>query len=939
MDSVHGIGRQVNEKDLAAQFTALTKGGGEELEPFRWQMRLLGRFLSDDLPAAVDIPTGLGKTSVMALWLIGLAAGVRLPRRLVYVVDRRAVVDQASRFAERLQTNLRDLPTLAHALGLGDGGELPVSTLRGQLADNRVWLEDPAKPAIVVGTIDMVGSRLLFEGYGVSRRMRPYHAGFLGADVLLLLDEAHLCPPFEYLLRQIVAHRDGMLGQRDPSVFRPPPFHLMSLSATGRHVTGGATFRLADEDRSEPEVRRRLVAAKRLKVTEVEAADALPPLMAERAMELAGAGSSQFPARVLAYCNSRKDALQVKELIDKACKQRQRIGDPLVDDARSELLVGERRVHERTRLEGWLQANGFLGGSKQRRRGPTFLVATSAGEVGVDLDADHMVCDLVAYERMVQRLGRVNRRGGQTRTAQVHVVAFRPLLKSSASKAERERHAAALCLLDARLVPLRMLDLGTDERRDASPDAILRLRQKRPDVVEAASSKAPLHPQLTRPLLDAWSMTSLERHEGRPEVAPWLRGWVDDEPQCSVIWRTHLPTEHHEGEARPMSVSAASAFFEAVPVHAIERLEAPSDRVFEWLGRRAARVVARGDRGQGTDSALEADDPSAFLLDRQGDVVGSATLAQLAELGPVPKGASRAERRERDRRKRQWKVWLRDAALVVDVRFGGLTAEGMLDERTGEHVETLDADWGDQVGYRVLLAGGAGAEEDGLQISVPEGWRHVRTFESGFDGSGIATRGMAILKKLGTDTDEESRSVSVLQTLRDHAADVASRVRGMSERLGLPEDEVRALEVAARMHDDGKAAARWQRAMKAPAKGGPYAKTAGGGNYRLLEGYRHEFGSLLKAEREELPEAFRDLILHLISAHHGNARPVIGSDGCEEGPPSQLEARAGEAALRFVRLQRRYGPWGLAWREAILRAADQSASKALAGREADRSHG
>jgi CRISPR-associated endonuclease/helicase Cas3 len=38
-------------------------------------------------------------------------------------------------------------------------------------------------------------------------------------------------------------------------------------------------------------------------------------------------------------------------------------------------------------------------------------VATAAGEVGVDINSDHMVSDLVAWERMVQRLGRVNRRG------------------------------------------------------------------------------------------------------------------------------------------------------------------------------------------------------------------------------------------------------------------------------------------------------------------------------------------------------------------------------------------------------------------------------------------------------------------------------------------------------------------------------------------------
>ena len=34
-----------------------------------------------------------------------------------------------------------------------------------------------------------------------------------------------------------------------------------------------------------------------------------------------------------------------------------------------------------------------------------YLVATSAGEVGVDLDADHLVCDLSTLDSMIQRLG------------------------------------------------------------------------------------------------------------------------------------------------------------------------------------------------------------------------------------------------------------------------------------------------------------------------------------------------------------------------------------------------------------------------------------------------------------------------------------------------------------------------------------------------------
>jgi CRISPR-associated endonuclease/helicase Cas3 len=79
-------------------------------------------------------------------------------------------------------------------------------------------------------------------------------------------------------------------------------------------------------------------------------------------------------------------------------------------------------------------------------------------------------------------------------------------------------------------------------------------------------------------------------------------------------------------------------------------------------------------------------------------------------------------------------------------------------------------------------------------------------------------------------------------------------------------------------------------------------------------------------------EGLRDLVLHLISAHHGQARPLVATRSCDEAPPSALELRAAEASLRFLRLQRRWGPWGLAWWEALLRAADVQASVENDGR-------
>jgi len=130
---------------------------------------------------------------------------------------------------------------------------------------------------------------------------------------------------------------------------------------------------------------------------------------------------------------------------------------------------------------------------------------------------------------------------------------------------------------------------------------------------------------------------------------------------------------------------------------------------------------------------------------------------------------------------------------------------------------------------------------------------------------------------------------------------------------------------------------RWQRAFKAPREKDEhgiykvFAKTLGPIDQAVLGGYRHEFGSLLSvegdAEFRALPADWRDLVLHLVAAHHGHARPVIETSGCEDGPPSLLEERARAVTLRFARLQKHWGPWGLSWWEALMRAADQQASR------------
>src|SRR5581483_11494141 len=92
----------VTEEQFRTRFESLTGNAH-----FPWQWELYRRFVAGMFPTSCNIPTGLGKTSVVALWLIALASHpARLPRRLVYVVNRRTVVDQTTSEVEKLRKNL-----------------------------------------------------------------------------------------------------------------------------------------------------------------------------------------------------------------------------------------------------------------------------------------------------------------------------------------------------------------------------------------------------------------------------------------------------------------------------------------------------------------------------------------------------------------------------------------------------------------------------------------------------------------------------------------------------------------------------------------------------------------------------------------------------------------------------------------------------------------
>ena len=842
----------------------------------------------------------------------------------MYVVDRRAVVDQATAEAEKLRTWLDGNDQgqkVRERLGLG-GSSLPISTLRGQHIDNREWLTDPAMPAIIVGTVDMVGSRLLFSGYGVSPKMRPYHAGLLGADTLAVLDEAHLVPPFERLLSRIASVLDQDLPEgvapRPKNDLWPneefgqstiPQVRLMSLSATGRTdgTKDGKSFRLGPDDLEHPVVAKRLNALKRVKVESAVAASELNKAVAERAWQRGADGH-----RVIVFCNSRKVAEAVHDdLVKRLAKKLTDMGSDGGSKPSDviELIVGARRVCERERLARTTIFRRFspqTAAEAQEKCGrfPGFLVCTSAGEVGVDLDSDHMICDLVPWERMVQRFGRVNRLGNFEAGSCIDVF---PVTSDKDDEAEIQIDAERIALWRAPFESARW-PAGDEGRRDASPGALLRLRDDDAfrSLAGAATTPAPLRPALTRALVDAWSMTSLKEHTGRPDIQPWLRGWVEDKPQASIIWRKHLPAR--------VAKSEIDAFFEAAPPHASEMLETETWRIADWLIDRAVTTLKNETAADAGTSPI-GQCLALLLLDRKNELAGEPwTVARLARL----------DKKERASFSRS----LTGHTLVVWSVLGGLSEEGMLDETFDAEPSTIDNEqaWQPEPPFRVF-------ETDQPTPRRERKWRESYRLAIDHNEDGDETRWIVVEQHRNQPQSEDGRAIAQReQQLAEHHEKVAKAADNIVGALNLPQPYRRMLEWVARHHDSGKNRDLWQNAMGAPREGRPYAKTVGG-NGRRLNGYRHEFGTLhdvetngAVAEFDKLGDGLRDLALHLIAAHHGQARPLIIAYDPDE-PPSALEGRAREVALRFARLQKRWGPWGLAWWEALFRAADQQASR------------
>lgn len=826
-------------------FKRLTGGNN----PFPWQSALHQRFLKGDFPQICDLPTGLGKTSVVAIWLIALAnCSQKIPRRLVYVVNRRTVVDQTTDEVVKIRQNLSaaeldgPLRELC-AIPIPDQPPLAISTLRGEFADNREWSADPARPAVIVGTVDMIGSRLLFSGYGVGFKGKPLHAGFLGQDVLLVHDEAHLEPAFQDLIQDI--QREQHDGERTGSL--PwPKLRVMALSATGRNMKQESVFGLSDADRNTPEVKKRIGAKKTIHLHDVGDLKKLPDRLTEIALSF-----DRSMRAVLIFART-------VEAVESIAKRLRNAKHPV------ETLTGTMRGKERDELVDTPVFRRFLPKAAPENE-TVYLVCTSAGEVGVNISADHLVCDLSTFDSLTQRFGRVNRFGDRTDT-EIHVV--HPSEFDENDEISRRQQKA--------LQLLRALNC------DGSPKALGALN---PDDRLAAFAPTPTILPTSDILFDSWALTSIRgKLPGRPPVEPYLHGvsgW--EPPETQVAWREEVGVI--AGDLRDQY--NPEDLLDDYPIKPHELLRDRSDRVFERLKK------------------LKADAETPVWIVSDDGSVNVTNLGSLIEAG---------------------KEELSYEMLLLPPAAGGLE-NGMLASESTTADDVADK-WSDVDGPRRVRLWGKDVTPAGMRLI-----RIITPNPSEADEETEVRSWYWYERLIGGDGDgSKSNAGSVAWNV--HTNDVTTTAEKIVKNLRLPDDLKNAVILAARFHDLGKKRVLWQRDIGNPTPTEWLAKSGGKMKLREFTKYRHEFGSLLDLHSERdfqamngMPE-IQELILHLIAAHHGAARPHFPVDGAFDPEPRGMDIQgiADQVPQRYCRLQRTFGRWGLAYLESLLRAADWAAS-------------
>ena len=903
-------------------------------DPFPWQARLAGRVVREGWPPEVGVPTGLGKTACLDIaiwWLASQAdrapAARTAPTRIWWVVNRRLLVDSTADHAEGILAKLRNpveadlggehLGTVAavarrlRSLAADPAGDpLEVIRLRGGVASRRPT--DPSKPALILATVPMYGSRLLFRGYGSSRSMRPVDAALAGTDSLVLVDEAHLATHLQRLIPALEECTPGARAILPEARSRPK---VVALTATG-DAGESERFDLEDDDRAHHVVKQRLEAVKPVEVRVPKSGD-VGKLLAEAALELLREAPAK--ASCVVFVNTPRQARAVFELLRKKTAR---------DFADVRLLTGRSREREaeKTRQQILDPVHGMVSSRSASiaRERHLIVVSTQTLEVGADVDAEYLVTEACGVRALTQRLGRLNRLGRYRHARGVYVHLSPP--KRSGAHRETGQWPVYGDEPDGVLEKLRAaLDAGDAAAVDLSPGVVS-------EVLGLPGDHPGRAPEVLPGLLWEWTKTTTPP-DGEAPVEPYFSGIARPGYSVSLLWRAHVPDEG--GSLWPRATDR-------------EAVHVPIGEAREALREDEELCRLRPDR-----VAVE-----TFSLDdlRPGDtVVLPCDRGLLDEFGWSPSSTMPVV-----------DVSLLDRGLPLDAsalrRLCGVPLVGLVNVALGvsDDDEGVDDDERSAAVEQIF---------DRLGEVSPPGWdeEEWRSFVASLDRSVTSSsREIPRLRVSGAawerpsdEHDERSLAESAVD-LALHGRAVADRACSIARCIGVVAEVASVVGQAGSWHDAGKADLRFQRWLVPDREEGaaPVAKSATPrhlwGATRVAAGWprggRHEELSarLVRGWLQLQPAGWDswevDLLLHLIVSHHGGGRPLVlpvddGTAGVVSAPIGdvQVEARADLAVVdwdqpaRFGRLNDRLGPWGLALLEAVLRQADHAVSSGDGG--------
>ncbi len=946
-------------------------------QPFAWQRRLAEHVLETGTwPEVIDSPTGSGKSSVIDVHVFAQAvapagAGARAPRRLAITVDRRALVDGHYEHAARLLAALGDsdgpaiLQAVAHALvalrhQADPDKEVPfvVSRLRGGAVPERFWLDSPTACQVIAATPDMVGSRLLFGGYGSSARARPREAGLLAFDTVFVVDEAHLN-------RQLLAtvRRVGDLVRPDAERLGISAVQAVAMTAT-QAAAGGVAIgvRAADVDPATGDeiLRDRLTRPKPVTLVESEhwvartmSLPRLAEVLAQHTLETltATGGPVGCVVNTVPLALEVADRLRTATIPAAASHRRAGLAPQVVT------IVGRMRPWELDSLRRTHAGLFTLDGDDS----VDVVVATQTVEVGVDMDLSGLVTQVAPGSAIAQRTGRVNRSGSRVE-GPVVVVAPAPGTKLEAKTAAPYDPGDLAAATDW----LNQLS-GTDQ-------GLSSWRIHPAGGGDTPPGEAPRRAvwQRVEPWdVGEWSRTG-DDHPAEPALGLWLADSLDPDLTAGVVVRRGLPRDTVAALAQIRVTPPLPQEVFPVPLGDLRKMLFPEDSRRRPIAR---AFVVRQDEVE----AVSGDQLASRRL-RPGDiwVVDGATqwfrdgvatwlaghaAEDVGELGgsPAPAATKNAWARigkgtpiATDREGRDLPGI---DELLHDLFRAAQDDTGMeFEDPLGIRLVRRVSEWLDTLGdlpadpRRMLLRELADAV---LAEPSSEGRRRPEVvWHRGLnpdDPAATENFWLVITPAEGVADDETRQtwrpSLGAVD-LEAHASAVSATAREIANRLGIAGPLEEALGLAGRLHDAGKADTRFQRLLRARASDYPERILAKSGQHsqqvarraRLASGlpsaWRHEQLSAALAWEELAadPEDSRDLVTRLVGTSHGRgrhdfphvSRGLLPDDSSEA---ARLLYDEGEWERLVERTEHTWGTWGCAYLEALLRAADVTASR------------